>query len=89
MSDSYERFVAKLKRAHTLGTVAGLLGWDEQVNLPVDSADQRAEQLAVLAELHHTAASDAEIGKLLGKLEGGVKPLTADEAVVVREARRD
>ncbi len=89
MSDSYERLIAKLKRAHTLGTVAGLLGWDEQVNLPADSADQRAEQLALLSELQHAAASDAEIGELLGKLEGGANSRTADEAVVVRAARRD
>lgn len=70
-ADSYERLVAKLKRAHYLGTVAGLLGWDEQVNLPPDSADQRAEQLALLAELQHAAATDPEIGALLTKLERG------------------
>ncbi len=89
MPDSYDRLVAKLKRAHVLGTVAGLLGWDEQVNLPTDSADQRAEQSALLAELNHAAASDAEIGKLLGELENARASLTADQQVVVREARRD
>ncbi|HTJ78261.1 MAG TPA: carboxypeptidase M32 [Rariglobus sp.] len=89
MSDSYDRLVAKLKRAHVLGTVAGLLGWDEQVNLPADSADQRAEQMALLAELNHTAASDAEIGALLAQLEGNTSGLTSDQQVVVREARRD
>ena len=57
--------VSKLKRAHVLGTVNGLLGWDEQVNLPPDSADLRAEQLALLAELYHAAASDPRVGELL------------------------
>ena len=89
MSDSYELLVAKLKRAHVLGTVAGLLGWDEQVNLPPDSADQRGEQMALLAELNHAAASDAEIGKLLNELENAPASLTAEQQVVVREARRD
>ena len=89
MSDSYERLIAKLKRVHTLGTVAGLLGWDEQVNLPADSSDQRADQMALLAELQHAAASDPEIDRLLGKLESAAVQLTADQAVVVREARRD
>ena len=94
MSDSYERLVAKLKRAHVLGTVAGLLGWDEQVNLPPDSADQRAEQMALLAELHHAAATDPEIGALLTELEkchllGDTISEGADRKVVIREARRD
>lgn len=90
MSDSYARLVAKLKRAHVLGTVAGLLGWDEQVNLPPDSADQRAEQMALLAELQHAAASDPEIGRLLAALEGrDGEAVPADQRVVVREARRD
>ena len=49
--------VSRLKRIHVLGTVNGLLGWDEQVNLPPDSADLRAEQLALMAEVQHAAAS--------------------------------
>jgi len=98
---AYERLVAKLKRAHYLGTVAGLLGWDEQVNLPPDSADLRAEQLALLAELQHAAATDPEIGLLLTELESQdavpspSNPVStsyappADRAVIIREARRD
>jgi carboxypeptidase Taq len=96
MSAAYERLVARLKRAHILGTVAGLLGWDEQVNLPADSADQRAEQSAVLAELHHAAASDPEIGRLLAEVENEVCHLLSDklsedvdEKVVLREAKKD
>jgi carboxypeptidase Taq len=96
---AYERLLAKLKRIHYLGTVAGLLGWDEQVHLPPDSADQRAEQLALLAELQHAAAADPEIGLLLAELAPCAQPAThkigtrltedSDQAVVVREARRD
>ena len=58
MPAAYDQLVAKLKRAHTLGTVADLLGWDEQVNLPADSADVRAGQHAVMAETQHAAATD-------------------------------
>src|SRR5512146_2188360 len=64
---AYTELVARLKRAHVLGTVNGMLAWDEQVNLPPDSADLRAEQLAVMAELHHAAASDRRIGELLSQ----------------------
>ncbi len=86
---AYDVLVARLKRVHVLGSVSGLLGWDEQVNLPPDSSDLRAEQLALIAELHHAAASDPEIGRCLGKLEAGFAELTPDQTVVVREARRD
>ena len=84
-SVDYQRLVSRLKRVHYLETAGGLLGWDEQVNLPPDSADLRAEQLAVLAELQHEAAADPEIGALLRNLI----PEDADQAVLVREAQRD
>lgn len=89
MSTSYDRLVTKLKRAHALGTVADLLGWDEQVNLPPDSADVRATQHAVMAETQHAAATDPEIGRLLGELERDAAALTADQLVTMRHARRD
>src|SRR5258708_9117908 len=86
----YSALVKKLKRTHTLGTVSGLLGWDEQVNLPPDSADQRAEQMALLAELSHAAATDVEIGRGLSKLEKESQgALSAEDWVVIRQARRD
>ena len=79
---------ALIKRAHTLGTVGDLLGWDEQVNLPPGAAEQRAAQHALIAEVQHAAASDPRIGALLAKLEGGGQP-GVDEAAIVRNARRD
>lgn len=86
-NEAYADLIARLKRVHLLGSVGELLGWDEQVNLPPDSADQRAEQRAVLAEAEHAAASDPHIGELLTTLEAGV--LTEDQRAVVRQARRD
>ncbi len=101
MNAPFDQLVAKLKRAHTLGTVAELLGWDEQVNLPPDSGDVRAEQLAVMAETQHAAATDPEIGRLLAEVEGGANrpgeprlggdasPYPSDQSVIARHARRD
>ena len=54
--------ISRLKRADVHASVLGLLQWDEQVNLPPDSGDRRAEQLALLAELHHRATTDAATG---------------------------
>ena len=47
---AYSELVAKLRRTHYIGTVGDILGWDEQVNLPPDSGDQRAAQHSVMAE---------------------------------------
>lgn len=81
--------ISLIQRAHLLGTVGDLLGWDEQVNLPAGSSDQRAAQQAVLAEAHHAAASDPRWGDLLAQLESAAGTLTADERVIVVQARRD
>lgn len=86
---AYDRLIAALKRVHVLHTVHGLLGWDEQVNLPPDSVDQRADQLALMAELHHAAAADPALGAALAELEAATAELSEDQCAVVREARRD
>ena len=86
---AYEELVAHLKRVHSLGSIGELLGWDEQVNLPPESADQRAEQLAVLAEVIHAAASDRRIGELLAVLEAAETAASQDQRAVVRQARKD
>lgn len=88
-SPSLASLIARLKRANTLGSVLGLLQWDEQVNLPPASGDRRAAQLALLAELHHRAATEPEIGALLARLEQAPAAAESDEAVIVRHARRD
>ncbi|HEY1108793.1 MAG TPA: carboxypeptidase M32, partial [Opitutaceae bacterium] len=66
---AYPELVTLVKRAHTLGTVGEVLGWDEQVNLPPGAAEQRAAQHAALAEATHAAASEPRIGATLATLE--------------------
>lgn len=78
-----------VQRAHALGTVGELLGWDEQVNLPPGAAEQRAAQHAVLAEAHHAAASAPRIGELLRELEQRKDRLSSDQGAIVADARRD
>jgi carboxypeptidase Taq len=89
-TDAYVELVQRLQRTHTLGTIGDILGWDEQVNLPPGAAEQRAAQHAVLAELHHAAVSDPEIGKLLTTLEAlPAHRLDDGQRAVVTNARRD
>lgn len=88
---NYGQLRERLRKLQTLGSVSGLLGWDEQVNLPEGAAGQRAAQAELLAELYHTAATDAGLGAAIDACErelaaGG---LDADARVVVQAARRD
>ena len=85
----YAELETKLKNAHLLSSIGELLGWDEQVNLPPDSADQRAAQRAVLAGVQHAASSDLRIGELLALLEKNLAQLTDDQRIVLHWARRD
>ncbi len=80
--------VSLVQRAHVLGTVGELLGWDEQVNLPPGAAEQRASQHAALAEAHHAAASRPRIGELVTGLEATATP-SDDQQAIVAHARRD
>ena len=67
--DPYLLLDAKLKRIQALNSISGLIGWDELVNLPEDSADQRQEQCAAMAQVCHAASVDPEIDTLLSELE--------------------
>ncbi|MGH7997835.1 MAG: carboxypeptidase M32 [Opitutaceae bacterium] len=86
--NDYQELTAHLRRVNTLSTVAELLGWDEQVNLPPGGAALRAEQHAALAEVIQSAAATPRAGELIASLE---QEREADEGrkAVVRHARRD
>ena len=85
----YDELTSQLRRIYTLESVSGLLGWDEQVNLPAGAAGERAEQHAVMAELGHAAGSAPRLGELISALEGKAGQLSLDQKTVVRQARRD
>lgn len=88
---TYEALVAELKEIALLGSVAGVLGWDEQVMLPAGGRELRAGQLGLLARLRHERFTSPRIGQMLAELESG--NLSADPhgdvSVNVRQTRRD
>jgi carboxypeptidase Taq len=87
--DPYTALRARLQRADVIASVLSLLGWDEQVNLPPDCSARRGEQMALLAELYHAAATHPEIGEALAALEAKGEAATPDEKVVRLRTRRD
>lgn len=86
--DTYALLVEELNHIFHIGAVCGLLGWDEQVNLPPGSKDVRAQQNATMAALYHQAATHPKIGEWLGSLESDLSRLNADQKVVVKEAAK-
>ena len=86
---TYQSLTAELDRLHYLESTLGLLGWDEQVNLPSGSADHRAQESATLADIIHREATHPEIGQWLECLENSLANLSREAQTVVREARRD
>jgi len=87
---AYAELRARLKRVHVLGSVGGLLGWDEQVNLPPGAAAQRGEQMALLAELAHAEGVSPALGAAIAACEAApAGALDADARIVVAAARRD
>jgi len=85
--NTYDHLTTALKQIALLDAASGLLGWDEQVNLPPKSAALRAQTNAALAEVVHRELSRPEIGQWLDELEG--EALSVDAACVVRETRRE
>lgn len=78
-----------LKEINTLSSIGGLLGWDEQVNLPESSCDQRMEQSGLIAKLTHQLTTKPELGNILSELEDQFSNLSEDQKVVVTDARKE
>ncbi|HNX03932.1 MAG TPA: carboxypeptidase M32 [Opitutales bacterium] len=88
-NSDFEKLTGRLRRLHDLRSVAGILGWDEQVNLPSGSGALRSEQLALMSGIAHREASSPALGRLIEKLEARAASLSPDENRVVEIARRD
>lgn len=93
MSDAqktYNRLTAELKEIALLGSVAGVLGWDEQVMMPAKGAQLRAGQSGLMARLHHERFISPQVGRMLGELENSnlMADPHADAVVNIRHTRR-
>ena len=89
MNSEFAALHQKLQTLGSLSEVAGLLGWDEQVNLPEGAAETRGQQMAALSGVLHGLQTDAELGNLLETLTAQIDTLDADQQVVVKEAYKD
>ncbi len=74
-----------------LGSAAGLLNWDQEVNLPPKAHAYRGEVSAQLAGELHKLSTSKEFVKLVKELHEpeNMKQLSLDDQVIVRETWRD
>ena len=85
--DAYEALLDRVRRWNTVGSAAGVLGWDQQVMMPEGGTPARSKQLSTLSSIRHDMVTDEETGALLTELADA--DLTDEQAAVVREIRRD
>ncbi|MBI2193430.1 MAG: carboxypeptidase M32 [Planctomycetes bacterium] len=90
MNPTYEKLLTRLKELHHLGSISGLVSWDQETYMPPKAGADRAEQLALLSSLIHQRLISDEMGELLETLRAPAESgeLGAEAAVNVRELRR-
>jgi carboxypeptidase Taq len=83
---TYALFISELKEISLLGSVCGVLGWDERTQMPPRGASTRADQLSLMATIIHKRFTSPQIGDWLSQLEES--SLDEESTANVRETRR-
>lgn len=86
---AWNSLLKRHRRISEISSIYGLLGWDEQVNLPPASSPLRGRQYAVMAEWIHQESSRPEIGDELSELESDFDNLSPEQKVVVSRTRKE
>src|SRR4030065_448021 len=91
MSQKLDELKEVLGEVADLGSVAGLLGWDQQTYMPAGGGEARGRHLATIGKVAHEKATSPQVGELLEALkqEFAGADQNGDEAALVRVAARD
>jgi len=84
MNKNYEEFVRQSKKLAALYSATGVLGWDQEVYMPVNGAALRAEQQSVLSGMAHEIRTDEKYISLIQSLLDD-KTLSVEEKCNVKE----
>lgn len=88
---AYQELRTLVREAATLGSVASLLGWDQETYMPKAAGAFRAEQQGLMAKLVHERRTHPRVGELLAACEGDRSLMgdgTSTDAANIREMRR-
>lgn len=90
MENKLKQLKTLLAEVMDLEFAAGVLGWDQQTNMPPEGAQARANQLSTLYRIAHIKLTSDEIGKLLDELQPYAEQLPADsdDARLIKVTRR-
>ncbi len=89
-TSAYDSLVTSSREAGLIGSINGLLGWDQETFMPPGGSEYRARQLALLARLGHERLASPETGELIAVCESEMdKTEDSVEAANVRAWRHD
>jgi carboxypeptidase Taq len=88
-SAAYDRFIERVKELQTSRAIEALLDWDQETYMPKRAAEDRSNQIALMAGLSHEKLTADELGDLLAQLEK--ENFSGDHIAEtnVREVRRE
>ncbi|UCC44711.1 MAG: carboxypeptidase M32 [Candidatus Zixiibacteriota bacterium] len=88
--DAYDKLRTHMKEYWLLASTAELLEWDQETYMPKGGADNRADQMGLLARLTHEMFTDPNVGEWIATCEASdlVKDPESKEAANIRELRR-
>ncbi len=89
MSEKLEQLKQKLGEVADITNAAGVLGWDQQVNMPPAGNEARGQQLATLSKIAQETFTSDEVGRLIDDLKQELDGTDTDEAALVRVAARN
>ena len=91
MEEKLNQLKQLIYRVMDLGHATALLGWDQQVYMPVGGTEDRGDQLATLTGLSHEFFTSPEIGELLQDLKPYADQLApdSDDACLIKNTQRD
>ena len=91
MTEKIERLKTMLGEVADLNYSAGVLGWDQQVNMPSGGAAARAQQISTLSTLSHVKFTSDEMGAAIEDAKSEVEGMDADsdDARLVKKTAHD
>lgn len=89
MNKNYQYLVERLSEISNLNGVMSILGWDQEVVMPVGATDARSQQISALAGVIHERMTDPGLGECLAALTAESPDcFNALQICNIREAQR-
>ena len=82
----YDNFIVRVKELSLIGSLSGLMGWDQETMMPPKGGKLRSDMMAFLSSQAHSRMTDPVMGELLDSLDS--QELSAEQEANVREVRQ-